>query len=216
MFNKLKNKFSNIKFYEEKKRFLLFSLVLLLSLFLSYFLLKSAYASYISSSRLVTNIDKALYLIDTDKMSFNIDSEQIVPSVKPYTYKFSISNFNSSKRGEIDLLYSVKIITTTNLPITVQLYRNENYDDEDVTPLLSGARVVQDEDGSWYNIYDTNNTYTMNYTDKITDIYTLVINFPKSYSSSTTYADKIENIEVRVESSQKIDQRCFNGIYQET
>lgn len=205
MFNKLKNKFSNIKFYEEKKRFLLFSLVLLLSLFLSYFLLKSAYASYISSSRLVTNIDKALYLIDTDKMSFNIDSEQIVPSVKPYTYKFSISNFNSSKRGEIDLLYSVKIITTTNLPITVQLYRNENYDDEDVTPLLSGARVVQDEDGSWYNIYDTNNTYTMNYTDKITDIYTLVINFPKSYSSSTTYADKIENIEVRVESSQKID-----------
>ncbi len=205
MFNKLKNKFSNIKFYEEKKRFLLFSLVLLLALFLAYFLLKSAYASYISSSRLVTNIDKALYLIDTDKMSFNIDSDQIVPSTTPYTYKFSVSNFNSSKRGEINLLYSVKIITTTNLPISIQLYRNENYDDGKATNLLSGARVVQDEDGSWYNIYDTNNTYTMNYTDKVTDIYTLVVNFPKSYSSSTTYADKIENIEVRVESSQKID-----------
>ncbi len=205
MFNKLKVKLNNIKFYEEKKRFLLFSVMLLLALFLAYYLFKGAYASYKSSAKLVTNIDKALYLIDTDKMSFNIDPEQIVPSLKPYTYKFSVSNFNSSKQGEVSLLYTVKVITTTNLPISIQLYRNENYDDSQATPLLTGARTVQDEDGSWYNIYDTNNSYTMDYNDKITDIYTLVVNFPKSYSSSTTYADCIESIEVRIESSQKVD-----------
>ena len=205
MFNKLKVKLSNIKFYEEKKRFLLFSVMLLLALFLAYYLFKEAYASYKSSAKLVTNIDKALYLIETDKLSFNIDPEQIVPSIEPYTYKFSVSNFNSSKKGEISLLYTVKVITTTNLPITVQLYRNENYDDSQATPLLTGARVVQDEDGSWYNIYDVNNSYTMEYTENVTDIYTLVINFPKSYSSSTIYADCIESIEVRIESSQKVD-----------
>ena len=205
MFNKLKIKFSNIKYYEEKKRFLLFSVMLLLALFLAYFLFKGAYAAYKSSAKLVTNIDKALYLIETDKMSFNIDPEQIVPSVDPYTYKFSVSNFNSSKQGEVSLLYTVKVVTTTNLPITVQLYRNENYDDAGATQLLSGARVVQDEDGTWYNIYDVNENFTMEYTDKVTDIYTLVINFPKTYSSTTTYAECIESIEVRVESSQKID-----------
>lgn len=216
MFNKLKAKLNNIKYYEEKKRFLLFSVMLLLALFLAYYLFKGAYASYKSSAKLVTNIDKALYLIDTDKMSFNIDPEQIVPSLEPYTYKFSVSNFNSSRQGEVSLLYTVKVITTTNLPISIQLYRNENYDDSQATPLLTGARTVQDEDGSWYNIYDTNNSYTMDYKDKITDIYTLVVNFPKNYSSSTTYADCIESIEVRIESSQKVDQRCFDGVYQKT
>ena len=216
MFNKLKAKLNNIKFYEEKKRFLLFSVMLLLALFLAYYLFKGAYASYKSSAKLVTNIDKALYLIDTDKMSFNIDPEQIVPSLEPYTYKFSVSNFNSSTQGEVSLLYTVKVITTTNLPISIQLYRNENYDDSQATPLLTGARTVQDEDGSWYNIYDTNNSYTMDYKDKITDVYTLVVNFPKNYSSSTTYADCIESIEVRIESSQKVDQRCFDGVYQKT
>ena len=45
----------------------------------------------------------------------------------------------------------------------------------------------------------------MDYTDKVTDIYTLVINFPKTYSSSTTYADCIENIEIDIESSQRVD-----------
>ena len=205
MFNKLKAKLNNIKYYEEKKRFLLFSVMLLLALFLAYYLFKGAYASYKSSAKLVTNIDKALYLIDTDKMSFNIDPEQIVPSLEPYTYKFSVSNFNSSRQGEVSLLYTVKVITITNLPISIQLYRNENYDDSQATPLLTCARTVQDEDGSWYNIYDTNNSYTMDYKDKITDIYTLVVNFPKNYSSSTIYADCIESIEVRIESSQKVE-----------
>lgn len=205
MIYKLKEKFNNIKFLEEKKRFLLFMLILLLSLFLAYFLFKSAYASYSSSAKLVTNIDKAIYLINSDKMAFNIDSDQIVPSLEPYTYKFSISNFNDSKHSEIDILYSVKIITTTNLPISIQLYRNENFDDANATGLLTGARTVQDDDGSWYNIYDNLQQFEFDYKNKITDIYTLVVNFPKSYSSSTTYADCIENIEIIIDSEQKVD-----------
>ena len=205
MIYKLKEKFNNIKFLEEKKRFLLFMLILLLSMFIACFLIKSAYASYSSSAKLVTNIDKAIYLINSDKMSFNIDSDQIVPSLEPYTYKFSISNFNDSKRSEINILYSIKIITTTNLPISIQLYRNENPDDANATGLLTGARTVQDDDGSWYNIYDNLQQFEFDYKNKITDIYTLVVNFPKSYSSSTTYADCIENIEIIIDSEQKVD-----------
>lgn len=205
MLNKIKEKVSHIKFFEEKMRFLLFALILLVALFLAFFLFESAYASYQSSAKLVANIDKAIYLIDSSKMSFNIDPEQIIPSNEPYVYKFSVSNFNDVSSSEINLTYGVKIITTTNLPITVQLYRNQNYDDATATALLSGARIVQDDDGAWYNIYDTPSIYNMDYTDKITDIYTLVINFPKTYSSSTTYADCIENIEINIESSQRVD-----------
>ena len=42
----------------------------------------------------------------------------------------------------------------------------------------------------------------MLYTDQITDIYTLVINFSKEYASNSVYADSIENIEVMIKSKQ--------------
>ena len=44
-----------------------FSVKVFLALFLAYYFFKGAHASYKSSAHLVTNIDKALYLIDTDK-----------------------------------------------------------------------------------------------------------------------------------------------------
>ena len=199
------DKFRHSKYYEEKRRFLLFVFLLFSLLFLAGYLFQVAYARYEVNTKLNANIKKALYILGTDNLSFNLEPDGIVPSDNPYVYKFSVSNFNEKNDTDVDIYYSVSVKTTTNLPINIKLYRNENYDDSQATPLLTGARTVQDEDGSWYNIYDTNNSYTMDYKDKITDIYTLVVNFPKNYSSSTTYADCIESIEVRIESSQKVD-----------
>ena len=68
--------------------------------------------------------------------------------------------------------------------------------------MFSSPRIVQDSDGAWYNIYEPEGTYEMYYEDQITDIYTLVINFPKAYSSNAIYADSIENIEVMIKSKQ--------------
>ena len=202
MINKFYTKFSNINYFEEKKRFLLFSLFLLLILYLSFKLFGVAYASYETKAKLNASIDRAIYLIDNEGMSFNIDPEQIIPSNDPYVYKFSISNFNAVTRSDIDVLYELRVTTTTNLPLTFELYRNENYDDVGAINLFSSPRVVQDEDGAWYNIYEPNGVYEMLYTEQITDIYTLVINFSKEYASNSVYADSIENIEVMIKSKQ--------------
>lgn len=204
MINKFYTKFSNINYFEEKKRFLLFSLFLLLILYLSFKLFGVAYASYETKAKLNASIDRAIYLIDNEGMSFNIDPEQIIPSDDPYVYKFSISNFNATTRSDIDLLYELRVTTTTNLPLTFELYRNENYDDATAVNLFSSPRVVQDEDGAWYNIYEPSGVYEMLYAEEVTDIYTLVINFPKVYSSNVVYADSIENIEVMIKSKQMV------------
>lgn len=204
MINKFYTKFSNINYFEEKKRFLLFSLFLLLILYLSFKLFGVAYASYETKAKLNASIDRAIYLIDNEGMSFNIDPEQIIPSDDPYVYKFSISNFNATTRSDIDLLYELRVTTTTNLPLTFELYRNENYDDATAVNLFSSPRVAQDEDGAWYNIYEPSGVYEMLYAEKVTDIYTLVINFPKVYSSNVVYADSIENIEVMIKSKQMV------------
>ena len=202
MINKFYTKFSNIKYFEEKKRFLLFSFLLLLILYLIFKLFGVAYASYETHAKLTASIDRAIYLIDNDGMSFNIDSEQIVPSNDPYVYKFSISNFDAVSRSDIDLSYELMVTTTTNLPLTFELYRNENHDADGAVNLFASPRIVQDEDGAWYNIYEPSGVYNMLYTEQVTDIYTLVINFPKAYASNLVYANSIENIEVTIKSKQ--------------
>lgn len=194
----------SIDHIEEKCRFIKFVLLILVAIFLAFFLFKKAFASYQSYAKLNTNINKALYVLDVSSLNFNINPEQIIPSDTPYIYKFTISNFNASEHSDVDLTYRLSLITTTNLPLTYKLYRNENYDDLAATNLLMSSTPKQDEDGSWYNVFSPTTDYQFLYTEDKTDIYTLVITFPKNYKSNTLYADNIDNIELKIESSQMI------------
>ena len=54
-------------------------------------------------------------------------------------------------------------------------------------------------------VFNTTDVYTMRYTDDVTDVYTLDILFPGTYSADTTYADAIENIEIVLKSKQIIE-----------
>lgn len=202
--NTLREKLSRIEYLNEKGRFLLFAFLLIFILFVSFFLFRLAYARYELSSRLVANIDKALYIFEADQTTFNLDPNGIIPSSEPYTYRFSVANFTESKNSDVDLQYNVRVRTTTNLPITIQLYRNELPTDSGATNLLTGCQNVQDEDGAWYHVYDVNDEYQMLYTNEVTDYYTLVIRFPQVYASDTTYVNAIENIEITLESEQII------------
>lgn len=202
--NYLKNKIQNIQYINEKGRFLLFVFFLLFVLFVSYFLFRVAYARYEMRSQLVANIDKALYIFDTDEIRFNLDPDGIIPSSDPYIYRFSVANFNETNLSDVDLSYHVTVRTTTNLPLTIQLYRNQLPSDSGAVNLLNGVQNVQDEDGAWYHVYDVRTDYQMLYTQQTTDYYTMVIYFPSVYATDTTYVNSIENIEVTLESQQII------------
>ena len=202
----LKLNISNrINYFEEKRRFLLIMILLVLTLFLAFHLLGKAYSSYHTKAKLNANIERALYIFNQEKMDFNIDFNQIIPSDEPYVYKFSISNFNNIKSSDVDLDYSLSVKTTTNLPITLELYRNQNHDDNNAVNILTKKETKQDSDKAWYNIYGPTDKYLMKYNEKTTDIYTLVVNFPKVYANDTTYADNIEYIGVEITSKQVIE-----------
>lgn len=204
MIKELRRKIHNIKFYEEKKRFLLFSVLIVFSLFFSFHLFQRAYAYYQSHAALNIKVDKAIYLLESSKMNFNIDSNGIIPSDDDFVYSFSISNYKDDLHSDIDIEYDLSITTTTNLPITLKLYRNTNYTDAGASSILSEREIKQDVDGSWYYIYNIDDTYEMKYSDDVMDYYTLVVDFPKIYSTSLIYADAIENIEVSISSRQII------------
>ena len=204
MNNIIRWKFKKSQYMNEKLRFLLFVFALFLTLFLARYLLGMAYARYEVRAKINADIDKALYIFESDQVSFNLQPLGIVPSSSVYTYSFSVSNFHGSRESDVDMSYKVKIRTTTNLPITVKLYRNELPDTPGATNILGGAVDARDEDNVWYHVYETVDSYNMAYINKVTDVYTIAISFPSSNSNNPLYADCLENIEVILESKQVI------------
>ena len=194
----------NIRYFQEKKRFLLFVLILFFCLLASIFLFRIAYARYELQKRLVADIDKALYIFRDEDIRFNLEPRGIIPSSSPYVYNFSISNYNDDHDSDVDLSYHIALRTTTNLPLTYKLYRNEDYRSPTATNILEEAVEEQDEDDSWYYFFDVDDEFEMYYANQTTDVYTLVINFDSSYAVDTTYANAIENIEVILNSRQII------------
>ena len=204
MVNSIKNKFNNIKYFTYKKRFLKMSLIFGACLLLIIYLITRAYGSYITTAKLRADIDKAIYVFEEETMSFNIDENKIIPSNDPYTYTFSVQNYNSTQTSDVDLTYNINIRSTTNLPLEISLYRNENYSASGATNIIGSPTLRQDADGAWYKLYTESDDYALSYNTQTKDIFTLVIVFPKSYSLNTTYADITENIEVIINSKQTI------------
>lgn len=204
MIYSFRDKILSIRYFKEKTKLILFLLVLILILFFARYLFGLAYSRYEVRAKINANIDKALYIFEDEKLSFNLEPNGIIPRDEPYIYKFSVSNYNSSKESDVDISYKVSIRTTTNLPIQLKLYRNELYDSETSINLLNGSSIVQDEDGAWYRVYQVSDEFEFLYTSRSTDVFTLVINFPSVYSENPIYANYIENIEVTLESKQII------------
>lgn len=202
--NLLTNKIKSINFFEEKKRLLLFGLLLICTLFLAFNLLQYAYSRYEIRAKVNANIDKALYIFEDNKTIFNIEPTGIIPRNEPYTYRFSVSNYNANKHSDVDISYQVKVRTTTNLPINISMYCNELPETAGATNLFQGSTTTQDEDGAWYREYTDISSHEMAYDDDTTDIYTVVISFPSLYSNNIVYANYLESVEVILESHQII------------
>jgi len=202
--NNLIYKLQHIEYLKEKKRFLLFVFVLLFILVVAGYLFRVAYARYEMRAKINGEIDKAIYILDVETVSFNLDPIGIIPSNSPYVYRFTVSNFTDTKQSDVDYTYTLKVRTTTNLPLSMELYRNELYTDPGATNMFTGAINKRDIDNAWYYLYKPSGEFEMYYANETTDVYTLVINFPAFYANDVDYANYLESIEVIVESKQMI------------
>lgn len=185
-----------------KLRFLSFSCVFFFILTFGIYSLIRSYSSYYANTNLTLDIQTAMYVLEEGEMSFNIDLDKIIPSDKPYVYAFSISNFNESKQCDVDLEYTIKLQTTTNMPLSYRLYYNTYNLNE--TDMITNRELKQDEDSAWYNLLTVDGLYEFSYKEKTTNIYYLVIDFPSQYKTDLVYSDAIENIQVLVDSKQII------------
>ena len=90
-------------------------------------LIMNVMARYESQGESIGEIEIAMYILNDDYQSMNLKLDSMIPRIQPYVHNFSIANYNETERTDVKLEYTLKIRTTTNLPLTYELYLNEMY-----------------------------------------------------------------------------------------
>lgn len=175
-------------------------LVNVLCIILILILLERTFAKYKTEVTSQTEIQAAFYLLNDEYQSTNIKLDSLEPRDNEYVYTFSISNNKSNTRTETSLEYELSIITTTNLPLSYKLYKNEDY--KTGTNIITNDDVLPDEHGTYFRTIKTEKE-VFTHTKNVTNIYTLVIEFPKQYNK-VEYQDIIELITIEINSNQLI------------
>ena len=153
--------------------------------------------------RTSTNI--AFYLLKPNYQTNNIKLTTLSPSDTPYVYTFSISNYDAVSTSEVDLEYVLKIVTTTNLPLTYKLYKNEDYTSNSATNLVTNnnTTIEQDNDGTYFK-YITLPKEELYYSTPKTNNYTLLIYYSTA-SANSKYQNTIESVRIVIDSNQIVD-----------
>lgn len=185
---------SNIKIFRISALLLIFLMLLII--------LPMSYSRYESVATSNTNAPVAYYILDAGYQYLNVKIPNLVPSVNPYVYNFTISNNDGTNRAETLLEYDLTVKTTTNLQLDYELYLNESYMNPLSTDIINNTNIVQDEHDTYFKEMTTNTEYFTYQYDE-TNSYTLLIYFPTTYSSHI-YQDIIESIFLIIESKQII------------
>ena len=161
------------------------------------------YSKFQSHAKSNADVKTAFYIIDSNSENKQIILDKMIPQDEPYTYNFIVANNNGEKRCETNMEYTLTITTTTNLPLTYKLYLNEKYTDLNSKNIIISEETAPDDDGTYFKTIKTNKL-TFSHEKDESNIYQLVVEFPKQYNT-TDYQDSVEAIIINVDSKQIIE-----------
>ncbi len=190
-----------------KQKFILINKINLLIIILLVLLklLPVTLSRYESKAIGETDTNIAYYLIEPNYYTDSIKLTTLGIQQEPYVYHFTISNFNESDHSEVDLTYILSIVTTTNIPLRYELYKNEEYTSANKTNLITtnNTLIEPDSDGTYFQTM-TMKEEEMLYREDVTNQYTLLI-FYDGNNANSKYQDTIEGVRIIIDSKQKID-----------
>ena len=190
--------------FHSDRFFLIFKyIVILFILFSVLYIFSRTYSKYTSDVSVQLEPQLAFFIADAQAYQDTLELGKILPSKDPYYYAFTISNFKDDKKANVDLEYQLRIVTTTNLPLQYELYRNT--DDYSKGNMIDQVEVFQNEDDMYFQVLQSSPYYELSYEEKRTDTYVLKVVFPMEYQSfPEKYAGPVEFIEIQVDARQKI------------
>lgn len=159
------------------------------------------FALYESDSTLNLTPSIAFFIVDATSESKTIELTRMVPSNDYYDYYFEVSNFNDSKKADVDLNYTIKLKMTTNLPLDYQIYRIDN----GAMANINNINIITNKDGMYFKEYIDSGSYFMSYKNKTTDRYLLRVTFPMEYKNDPDYYESvIDLVEVIIDATQVV------------
>ena len=182
------------------KTLIVMSIVVAITIMLT-FLLKDTNARYESASMTSKEADVAFWITDNSIKNERIIVKDIYPSETPYSYNFSVSNFEGNKKAEVALEYYIYISATANLPLEYSVYK-------DGIELVKREEIITDKFGTNYKkiiISPEENDLAILPEKKQTQMYELKILFPKKYLKNFEYSDSIVDLKVELQAQQKIE-----------
>ena len=161
-----------------KKNILLISKInlFIITFFITLVLFPNTLSKYQTTATGNVNSNIAFYLFKTDYQVERIKLADLKPSNIPHVYTFSVSNTKNNKISDVDIEYTLKIVTTTNLPLRYQLFKNEDYQSNDSTNLITSnnTTIAQDDDDTYFQTFEFGSD-TLLYSTPKTNNYTLVV-----------------------------------------
>lgn len=158
-------------------------------------------ARYKSEGTTSIDAEVAFFVLEEGHEEGNIMLSGLYPREDAFEYDFTIANTDGTLIAETSLDYTVELKMTTNLPLDIEIYKNdvkmENTDE------ITNS-IVLDESGQNYirkiNIKKGSFTYFQSKTDK----YTLSAKFPTTYKATQEYQNMLDHVSIVVDVKQKI------------
>lgn len=182
------------------RRYLIFSILLVIT-FAAIGTFKFTQARYETVTDINVSPDLAFFIVDVESQTGQIQLQGMLPSATPYLYTFNVSNFRGNQRANVDLTYSIEIITTTNMPLNFKIYKGAN----STTDEIDSDTFTTDSNGVYYRHLLINDVSTFGYSANHTDVYTLWVEFPLSYKAyPTEYAGIIDLVDIKINAEQVV------------
>ncbi len=186
-----------------KKLYTFIITFLVMDLIVTFTLFNVSNARYESNAVSETELDVALFAL-AENDDYYITLNKMVPREDPYVYRFSISNTDpNGTLTDVKMQYDLKIITTTNLPLEYELYKNQNYLSSSAINRINEDIIAEDADGTFFRTLTTDRE-VFGYNAVATNNYTLLVYFSEDNTDSI-YQDLIESIQINIDAKQLVD-----------
>lgn len=169
--------------------------ILVCFILISFMGIRFAYSIFHTDSNGSISNKIAFYVLDAERQTQSIKIGDLSPDGQDFSYDIEVANYLNGKVSEVDLDYTLNIVTTTNIPVSYKLYKNNGN-----TDVIGNKEIIQDSNMMYFFKYSPQvGSFVHGVTKR--DVYTLVVNFPQMYNKEK-YQDLIETIEITVDASQ--------------
>ena len=164
-------------------------------------LLKDTFSRYQSNGTSNAGADIAFWIVSDTIQEQNVALESLAPG-ETKECVFSVSNNNGTIRTNAALEYEIIINTTTNLPLSYEIYQKKS--DGDILCEKDSETLYQDDDDTYYKEIKLSG-FELGCIEDETTTFSLKATFPGSYDD-LNLADLIECVNLKIDAKQKISE----------